>query len=575
MKGWDRVKRKLRQGDFGELKKEISWLMQYVRRYKKAIGLYSFLGVLGVCLGLAGSVFSKYVIDAVTQYDQSPLIHMGTLYVVIGFCGIGQNCLMSRMLAKVSLKINSEILSDVYREILNTKWEDMTAFHSGDLLNRTNGDVSTIGSSVLGWIPNLLMKSVHFLGSLCIILYYDPMMALIALCSAPITVVVSRVLLWNMREQNKRMLKASSDMMGFTQESFQHMQSIKAFHLVDLFGNRLRSVQKRYIQTAMEYNLFTVSTSAFLSVMSLCVSLFCMGWGVYRLWTGHITYGTMVLFLQLAKTLSSDFQGLIKLVPSAVRATTSAGRIMEVTGLSKEEEGNRKQIEKIEQQADRGVEIQLKNVTFFYQRDKVILENCSFYAKPGEVIGLVGESGVGKTTLMRILLGLLNPVKGSAIIRDQEGNEEELGPGTRRFFSYVPQGNTVFSGTIDENLRMIKPEASDEELEHALRAACAWKFVSSLPDGIKSKVGEQGLGLSEGQSQRIAIARAILKKAPIILFDEGTSALDEKTGQEVLNHIREAAKSSICILASHRESALKFCDRIYRIEACRVIESER
>ena len=289
MKGWDRVKRKLRQGDFGELKKEISWLMQYVRRYKKAIGLYSFLGVLGVCLGLAGSVFSKYVIDAVTQYDQSPLIHMGTLYVVIGFCGIGQNCLMSRMLAKVSLKINSEILSDVYREILNTKWEDMTAFHSGDLLNRTNGDVSTIGSSVLGWIPNLLMKSVHFLGSLCIILYYDPMMALIALCSAPITVVVSRVLLWNMREQNKRMLKASSDMMGFTQESFQHMQSIKAFHLVDLFGNRLRSVQI----FKLPWNIIC-SQSALQPFLASCLCAF-----LFFVWDGAcIDFGQGILHME-------------------------------------------------------------------------------------------------------------------------------------------------------------------------------------------------------------------------------------------------------------------------------------
>lgn len=577
---WKKISGKIRSGEWKEIWKEVRWIFRYIVKYRNAVIFYILIGVAGTLMGLAGSVTSKYAIDAVTQFKLRLLIISVALFALTGFGTIILDAFMNRMLTKISLRINKEILEDVYYKILDTRWEAMSRYHSGDLLNRLNSDVNAVSGSVLSWVPSLIIRSVHFLGSLFIILYYDPVMGLLALASAPVTVLFSRVLLYRMRDFNKRMRQASSDLMGFTSESFQNIQSIKSFHLTDLFRNRLDRVQSRYIENALEYNEFSVKTSIVMSSLSLLISFLCMGWGVYRLWTGYITYGTMTLFLQLSRTLATDFSTLVKMVPSAISATTSAGRIMEVTDLPKDDHGNEAVIRKLEKESAHGLGITLNNISFSYHNDmdrdnadnKKVLEDCSLYAAPGEIIALIGRSGCGKTTLLRIILGLIEMDAGTAEIWANSGARATLGAGSRHLISYVPQGNTLFSGTIEENLKMIAPEASQEELEEALKIACAWEFVQKLPGKMQCVVGEKGTGISEGQAQRIAIARAVLKKAPIILFDEATSALDEETGQHILENIKTNMKNCTCVLVSHRPTSLKICSRVYRLEDCRLTE---
>ena len=214
----------------------------------------------------------------------------------------------------------------------------------------------------------------------------------------------------------------------------------------------------------------------------------------------------------------------------------------------------------------------MEQLDFRYGLGEPVIRDSAFLARPGEIVALVGPSGEGKTTMIRLILGLVRPETGRAFLRSASGKEVEMNPETRHLFSYVPQGNTVMSGTIAENLRMVKEDAGDEELEEALRLACAWDFVSAMPEGIHSAVGERGRGLSEGQAQRIAIARAILKDAPILLLDEATSALDVATERQVLRNIMACRPGRTCIVTTHRPSVLSMCSRVYRVTDRRVTE---
>ncbi|WP_343338779.1 Putative multidrug export ATP-binding/permease protein [Terrisporobacter petrolearius] len=562
-----KVIRKIKEGMLQEMLEETKWMYQYAKRYKAAILLYIILGVVGTAMGLGGSVASKYLIDAVTGVDKRNIGYIVFLIIAMAVLGVVIKAVSSRITAKISVKVNNEIQREVYDKIMTTDWLSMTKFHSGDLLNRLNSDVGTVSNSVLGWVPSLITKLAQFLGALGIILYYDPTMAALALLSAPVMIIFSKMLMTKMRFYNKRTREVSSEVMAFNEESFQNIQSIKSFDLIGLFSKRLINMQDKYKDVYMDYNKFSIYTSSFMSLVGMMVSYSCFGWGVYRLWSGAITYGTMTLFLQLSGSLTSTFSALVGLVPSAISATTSAGRLMAFFDLPHEEKIDDEKVQIMEKRSlNKGLSVELKDVMYNYDENKVVFEEANVKANPGEIVALVGPSGEGKTTLVRLLLGLVNIKKGIAVVRDVFGMECNISANTRRFFAYVPQGNTIFSGTIGDNMRMVKENATDDEIVEALKAACAWDFVKQLPDGLESKVGERGGGFSEGQAQRLSIARALLRRSPILLLDEATSALDVYTEREVLRNIMDMGYARTCIVTTHRPSVLSMCDRVYKID---------
>ena len=261
--------------------------------------------------------------------------------------------------------------------------------------------------------------------------------------------------------------------------------------------------------------------------------------------------------------MSGAFNNVISIIPSFLNSSVSAHRIRELVELPKE--AHIEKSHEFDAMAEDGFTIQMKKVDFSYTKDKKVIQYSDFEALPGEIVALVGPSGEGKTTMIRLILGLIQPQRGEALLMASNGQKVLLNAETRHFFSYVPQGNTILAGTIAENLRMVKENASDEELIEALKLACAWEFVEKMQNGLNTQLGEKGRGLSEGQAQRVAIARAILRDAPILLLDEATSALDVTTERKVLKNIITRRPNKTCIVTTHRPSVLNLCQRVYRV----------
>ena len=547
--------------------REGKWVLAYVRRYRAVVAVHILLGVLSTAMSLGTSVASKYLIDAVTGYKSTLIASAAAAMAGMLLLGILLRSVSARVGARINIRVQNEMQAEVYRSILETAWEPLEQFRPGDLLSRLSGDVGTVAGGVTGFAPGLISGMVQFLGALAIMLWYDPTMALIALIAVPVSAVFSRLLVGRMREHNKQMKAISSDMMSFYEDSLSSITSIKGFDITGLFYERMCALQGRYRAEYLDYNRFSVRTSAFLSLMGTAVSAGCFGWGVYRLWSGAITYGSLTMFLQLASALSSSFSALISMVSSAISITTSAGRVMAVTELPAETVG----------QAPEGplddASIELSGVGFAYQNGKRVLEDVNFHAGRGELVALIGPSGEGKTTMLRLLLGLIAPREGRAELRCGE-QRYALSAATRRAFAYVPQGNSMFAGTIRDNLRLTAPEADDEALWAVLRAACADEFVSALPQGLDYAVGGRGKGLSEGQAQRLAIARALLRGAPVLLLDEATSALDEATEERLLQSLMHSAYVCTCVFVTHRPGTAAICTRRYRVDGGRVREEK-
>lgn len=559
------VVQRLREGMLREVLTEMKWIYRCSMRYKGAVIWYIFLGVFGTGMGLGSSVVSKYIIDAVTGYDSGLIVPAAVGYVSMNLFRIGANALTSRVSAKIQIGVNQEIRSEVFATVLHAGWEEIAEFHSGDLLNRLTGDVNTVSQSVLGWIPNLITGLVQFFSALFLILYYDATLAVLALLSAPVTLVLSKYLMKRMRDYNVKMREVSSDVMAFNEEAFQNLQYIKSFGLVGSFLERFRTYQEKEKDVRLTYNKFSIGVSSLMSVVGMAVSAVCFGWGVYRLWSGAITYGTMTLFLQMAGSLSAAFSSLINIVPSSLAAATAAGRIMEITKAEPEQADDPPGAEGFCRAAERsGAAVRMENVRFTYRSGRDVLAGASLFARPGEIVALVGPSGEGKTTVLRLLLGLVRPQAGSVTLQ-AGGETREVSARLRRLFAYVPQGNTMLSGTIAENLRLIRENATESELWDALEKACAAGFVRALPLGLETPLKERGGGLSEGQLQRLSIARALLCDAPVLLLDEATSALDLETERRLLHSIMRAESRRTCIVTTHRPGVLSACDRVYRV----------
>lgn len=548
--------------------REWMWIFSYVSKYKFALFLYTLLGLVAIVMSLGVSVTGKYLIDAVVDKSNDTIFTYGAMAIGLAVSQHGFQALSSYVTASVSSKISNEIREDIYSHIVSAQWEEISRFHSGDVLNRLENDVHTVSNAVINFIPNLITKGVQFLGALAIVLYYDSTMAIIALMSAPLLFLSSKVLVRTIRKYSQLSRDLNGKILSYSEESVQNLLTIKAFNLTKEYINNFRTILENYRVTKLAYDKFSIIMTLCLSVVGLVISYGCYGWGAYRLWQGLITYGTMTLFIQLSGQLTSSFGSLAALVPAAVSTATSAGRVMEITELSKELDTDREKAERFyEKTKEKGVSVVFDNVSFKYKNGEgIVIENASFEIKVGETVALVGPSGEGKTTILKLLLGIMPVTSGEIYLRSSDGEKITVSDSTRRFCSYVPQGINIFSGTIRDNLTAVKKDATDQEIYRVARSAVLDNLISSLPEGLETHINEQGGNFSQGQLQRFAIARALLKDSMILLMDETTSALDPDTEQKVLENIMMANPAKICIITTHRESMLKYCDRVFKVE---------
>jgi len=382
-------------------------------------------------------------------------------------------------------------------------------------------------------------------------------MALIALASTPVLIFTSRRLMRRQRDFNARMRHVSSGMSSFESETFRNIDTLKSFGVESSMEQKLGTWQQAYRDVVIAHNDFSVRTNIILTIMGTAVQYLALAYCLWQLWSGKILVGTMVLFLQQRARLSSAFSSLISLIPTALSGSVAAERLQELTQLDKEprlEHGI---------SPEGSCSVTLQDVCAAYEDGRQVLHSASFQVPAGQIAALVGPSGEGKSTLIRLMLGLIHPDSGEGILEDSRGNRFPLGADTRHLFAYVPQGNTILAGTIAENLQLVNPQVTEEQMIRALQDACAWDFVSQMPQGIRSVIGEGGKGLSEGQAQRIAIARALVRQAPVMLLDEVTSALDYDTEKQVLKNL--TGRGVTCIVATHRPSVLSLCARVYKV----------
>ena len=573
------IKKHIKDGTIKKMMVQTQWIYQYAKRYWKAMILYTVLGLVGTGVSLISSLISKDLVDIITGHQSGELVR--TFAAMIGFSVA--NILVSQASGYastyVSMKVDAEIKNEIFAKMLVTDWESLTAYHTGDLVTRWSSDASNISSGVLNWIPNLIIYTVRFISALAIVVYYDPTFAVFALLGIPFSALLSRPLLRRMRDNNQRSAAMNAKLYGFNQESFSNIQTIKAFDMIRFYIDRLKNLQTEYIRMKLDFQKMSMITSILMSVIGFAVSYSCYGWGIYRVWSGAITYGTMTMFLSMSGTLTSAVNSLVGLVPTAISLTISAGRLMDIVEMPQEDFSHDSEVRRFEKQYKMdGIGLAMEHLTYAYENGTEVFEDATVEAYPHEIVALVGPSGEGKTTMLRLILSLLRAQEGTAFVCSgtDHGKRLEMCASTRKLFSYVPQGNTMFSGTIAENMRNVKPDASDEEIVEALKMACAWDFVEKLPDGIQSEIKERGGGFSEGQAQRLSIARALLRKSPILLLDEATSALDVATERKVLKNIMTDTYPRTCIVTTHRPTVLNICTRVYAIrnKQCQVLNEE-
>lgn len=522
----------------------------------------SLIGIANSLLSLGVPLSTKGLIDGATSGQVSLLWRYGIALVLIIVIERVLNIVATSLRNRTNARFQMEMQQMVTRALLGKEYAAIKPYHSGELVNRIFSDVSAVKSGVMNLIPSILQTLISFIGAAVILVKMDWRFLPVILASGLIGVVVTAVFRDPMKERHRRMQEAEGRLHASTQENLANIRLVKA-SLSE--GRAQRHMDQQREQLAEEQirngRLSIAMNNGLRSVFDL-TWLICQIWGCVKIYQGTFTYGSLAALIQLVGRIQSPIANAIQLISQAYGVVTSAERLQEVIGLPDEEEGIR---------LDNFDEIQMEHVDFHYaDGNDEVLTDVNFTVRRGDFVALTGISGGGKTSLFQLLLGIYRPTAGIVLFRHGE-KEISACRGTRSLFAYVPQGNTLMSGTLRENLMMFTDHATEEAMEAAIHAACLEDVVAE--NGLDVRLGERGIGLSEGQAQRVAIARALLSDAPILLLDEATSALDEATEAKLLANIG-AMQDKTVLIVTHRRAALEICDYQLMVENGRVTRRE-
>ena len=541
----------------------VRWLWQAWRGNRLQATLNAVIGLLGVVVSLAQVGAVQHAIDVSTPALQGHACNPHRIVIAVVIMAL-------LMLAGLLLTIASTWVSNILGiraqnrmqqrmldRILRTQWHGREKFHSGDVLNRLEFDVNNVVTFLTETIPDSLAVLAMFIGAFCYLFAMDAVLAIVTIAIIPVFVAVSKIYVRQMRRLTSEVRSSDSKVQSLMQETIQHRMLIKTLESETPMTERLEQTQSVLRHKVVRRTVFSVFSNIILWLGFRLGYLIAFLWAALRMSHGSLTFGGMTAFLQLVSRIQGPARNLTKLVPQAVSVFTAAERLMELEEDPLDETG-----EPVRLEAPCG--IRLEHVYYQYEdKDREILHDLSFDFPPASCTAILGETGAGKTTLIRILLALLSPQQGKATIYNNHHQETALTPLTRCNFAYVPQGNTLLSGTIRDNLRLGRLTATEEEMKEALHKSCA-DFVFDLPDGLNTLCSEAGGGLSEGQAQRIAIARALLRQSSILVLDEATSALDPETERQLLNNIL-ADRNTTVIFVTHRMAVIDYCDQTLKI----------
>ena len=538
----------------------LKWLWRMWKGYRTQALMNVAIGLGVVALDLLFVWATKLAIDIATGVDTQFTLKEAIFLLVCFACGqVGLGICSRWVSAVLGVRAQNKIQHDLYARLLGSGWRELRAYHTGNLLNRLETDVYTVITLLTENFPSFFTTIVKFLGAFLFLFWMDKTLALIVVVIVPFFVLCSKLYMRKLRRLTHIIRDNDSKIQSLLQESLQHVVVIKTLGRQRTMLDRLASLQNLLYRETLRKTKYSTVSSTVINAGFIAGYMLTFTWGTVSLQRGLITYGALIAFIQLVGQIQGPARQLARYVPLFISAFTATERLME--------------LENIHHEAAKGdrllsgrVGLRLEHLTFAYEKgSKKIFDNFSYDFPPQSITAILGETGSGKTTLVRLLLNLIRAQAGSLYLYDAQGLRLEASPDTRCNFAYVPQGNTLLSGTIKENLLLGRPDATDEELHEALRLAAA-DFISELPNGIESICGEGGTGLSEGQAQRIAIARALLRRAPFLLLDEATSALDTETERRVLQNIVGTFEGRTVIVVTHRPEVLQYCTQVLDLE---------
>lgn len=538
------------------------WFIRAVRPYWLSLSTIMLCHVLIAGCAIGFVYVSKKLVDvAVAMFEGRDLMNGLTLWaalmVGIVIFRIGLNALRTYLQTTTEIKLKNSLRRRIFDILLHLQSNGGTRHHSGDMLNRMQEDVRMVSSVMAGAIPNLLGTVLQFVAAFAFLVCLDMRLALLIVIVVPVGILIGKYITGRIRNLTLDIRKSDSQVQAHLQESLQHITLLQSLEHTDSSASTLDGLQGNLYGNELRRTRFSVISRICMSLALQAGHIIAFLWGVAGISTGTVTYGMMTAFLQLVGQIQRPLVDMSSQVPSIIHATASVDRIMELESLPQENVSEAHSLAGI-------VGIRFEDVSFAYpESSNLVLNGFSYDFMPGSRTSIVGPTGVGKSTMIRIMLSLLKPVKGRVMLYS-DAEHVEVSPATRCNLVYVPQGNSLFSGTVRDNLLMGNPEATEEQMTSALHTAAA-DFVFDLPEGLDTQCFEAGAGLSEGQAQRIAIARALLRPGSILLLDEFSSALDAETENVLLERLTSSLPDHTMIFITHREKIIDYCDSVLRL----------
>lgn len=535
------------------------YLFRQLRGHYTQVSANTLAGCLIVLADLSFVWATKLTIDIATHRSGTlPLWGGFALLAGIMAARLALTVGLRWVRAVLGVRAQNDMRADIFRRLLGTRWDALRSYHTGNLTNRIERDVSDVVNFVTESLPALVKTVLQFAGAFVFLFVMNRQLALLVVLIVPFFLLASKLYVKRMRELTRRARETDSAIQATIQETLQHSLVVKTLRAAAQLLDRLTAQQKELHRLILRRTRYSTLSTTLLNTGFSLGYLVTFVWGVTGLSRGEITYGAMIAFIQLVGQIQDPVRQLSRFVPVFITAFTASERLMDIEEMPAEEDGGA-------QRLAGPLSVTLDNVTFAYEPgSRKIFEGFSHTFPAGSVTAIVGETGAGKTTLIRLLLSLCRPQEGAVLLAGADGAAHPASAGLRCNFSYVPQGNSLFSGTVRSNLLLAAPAATEGEMEEALRVACS-DFVLSHPAGLDTPCGEAGDGLSEGQAQRVAIARALLGKGGALIFDEATSSLDGETEEAVLRNIVKGYPGRTLIFITHRPAVLKYATHTLRL----------